>query len=166
MAPWSSARRGRTVCPDQPHLASPSCSSLRPLSAEREPAHLKSLAMRAGVRLAAEPLPCTLTPVAAAWHLEGPEPQGGRVRHSLSLAPDVPRPVLDSGGQRTPRGHAQQPVPLGHSHTHGCRQTHRCQPDRDTATYRSDVGSWQPRGCRSSTGAPPHSRSSPPCWPV
>lgn len=34
------------------------------------------------------------------------------------------------------------------------------------AAHRSDVGSWQPSGCRSSTGAPLRSRRSAPCWPV
>lgn len=45
-------------------------------------------------------------------------------------------------------------------------QGHPEAPSETPAAHRSDVGSWQPSGCRSSTGAPLRSRSSAPRWPV
>lgn len=52
-------------------------------------------------------------------------------------------------------GDTQQPCPAG-----------PVPSSTDGGAHRSDVGSWQPSGCRSSTGAPLRSRRGPPRWPV
>lgn len=81
------------------------------------------------------------------------------MQDSLSFAAAVPKPGPEPWSTKETRGLAQQALPQDIC-------MHMVTNTQMSAAHRSDMGSWQPRGCLSSTGAPLRSRSSPPCWPV
>lgn len=49
--------------------------------------------------------------VPGTWKKRGQDPGGGGAVRSLSFATVVPKPDPESWGKRTPRGHAQRPLP-------------------------------------------------------
>lgn len=107
------------------------------------------------MRLPAGFLPHSHPCGARTWKKRGPEPRGG-VQVPSAVPQLCPVPTLSRGAATRRR-----PRPRGHMHIR--RQIDAGQT-WTPAAHRSVVGSWQPSGCRSSTGAPLRSRSSPPRW--